>query len=250
MVTCTIQGGLANCLFQIAMVLGYSLKHGIDYCIPLVNINPHYKGQKPYIFPGVKYCNEIAKLPMYKEKGFTYEEIPYMDNVCFESNFKAGGFQSWKYFGEYREEILKAFAIPYEKNEGTISIHIRRGDYVRLKTFHPPVTTEYIFSAIDYFKERGYKKFLVFSDDIDWCYGNISAIDGCEINFSEGRTELEDLALASSCEHNIGSNSTYSLWLHYLNQNPDKIGVFPQKWFGPSINHDTKDLLLPNSILL
>ena len=62
--------------------------------------------------------------------------------------------------------------------------------------------------------------------------------------------EIADLTNASCCESNVGSNSSYGWWIHWLNQNPDKMGVFPKKWFGDSLPHNTKDLIPENSILL
>ena len=67
------------------------------------------------------------------------------------------------------------------------------------------------------------EKFLVFSDDIDWCKKQPIFKD-CE--FSEG-TELEDLNLMASCKHNIIANSSFSWWAGYLNPNADKRVIAP-----------------------
>lgn len=252
-ISCILRGGLSNNLFIMAATMAHSLKTGIDYCIPLKVENPHYPEQKPYIFPGVKYCDkEIVFDNQYNEPHFHYAEIPKHESLLLN-----GYFQSEKFFANYREEILKAFDIPYERKEGWISCHIRRGDYLLYPNCHKTVDRGYIQSAINKIKEltgsRGWKV-LVVSDDIDWCIDNMTSMftSSSDVEFSEGRTELEDLALASSCEHSIGSASSFSWWIWWLNRNENKIAVFPKKenWFGVSLPHNVDDLYDDKWILI
>jgi len=92
-------------------------------------------------------------------------------------------------------------------------------------------------------------KFLVFSDDIQWCKENIKSNPWHDIEFSEGRNELQDLSLMASCGHHIIANSTFSWWGAYLGHNPTKIVISPShkrgNWFGleSGIKQDCIDLL-------
>lgn len=249
MVRISLEGGLGNQLFMQAFIFAYAKKYHVQYCVGTNVINPHVYDKQvynlsAYRFPGINYCSDPHDLQVVKENGFRYQEFAPMDNVCF-----SGFFQSAKYFDEYRNELLEAFDLPYKKNKGVVAIHVRRGDYLDYPDHHPVVTKEYLEKAIYFFQQRGYYKFKCFSDGLDWCEENL--LDkGVEIEFSKGQTEMQDLIDISCCEHQIGSNSSFSWWGHYLNQNKNKWGVFPKTWFGKLLNHDITDLILPNSIVM
>ena len=173
-----------------------------------------------------------------------------MDNVCFE-----GFFQSWRYINGYRDEILKAFGFKWEPKPNLCSIHVRRDDYLKWADYHPPVTEEYLTEAIKFIidKAGGKVKFKFFSDDISWCRqfaDKLFFFSTTAVEYSEGKNEIEDMTEASGCQFNIGSNSVYSWWIHYLNQSKNKVGIFPRTWFGNKLQHDTKDLLTPGSIVM
>lgn len=241
MVTTVLQGGLCNNLFQISCCLSYAKKWGMDYFIPTTVINPHHKGSPTYLFPNINYSDRELNLPIYIEPGFTYTEIPYMKNVCL-----SGYFQSYRYIEPYRDEIIKAFGFDNLVTIPNIcSLHYRAGDFKNLPTIHPIVSKEYLIAAINQMISKGYKRFLVFSDDIPEIKKIIEGFNwynDCIFEYSEGKSDLEDLKLMASCESNVISNSTFGWWSAYVNPNPNKIVIYPQKWFGDALPHDTKDL--------
>lgn len=250
MISIRLEGGLCNQMTMIAFLLAYSLKHDIEYVVPKYVNNPHIPSKPAYIFPGIKYSDNIPPLPPYQEKHFHYQDIPKMDNVCF-----LGFWQSLRYFDDYRDEIIKAFGFTWELKKGYCSIHVRRDDYLKWPDHHPPVTEKYLRNAIEYIfsMTKSKVKFIFYSDDLDWCknFGEKMFVNYPDIaEYSEGKTELQDLQEASCCENNIGSNSIFSLWISYLNQNPDKICTFPRKWFGPLLPHNVDDLYPPYATIV
>lgn len=250
----SLQGGLGNVLFQVSALIGYSLKYDRPYCIPTKSINPHKSEPELPIFPGVNYCTGKVdgEILVHNELSFEYNEIPKYD---FENTLLLGYYQSFKYLEGYRKEILKAFGfddiitIP-----DTCSIHIRLGDYKQYPKHHPIISKTYLFNAINEMWLRSRcKHFIVFSDDIEEAKDGINELQPPHdylFEYSEGKSGLEDLIRMASCENNITANSTLSLWGAYINPNPQKIIISPKKWFGDSVNHNTSDLYIPNSIIL
>lgn len=146
-----------------------------------------------------------------------------------------GYYQSYKHLIGIEEDIINEFTFkPHILNKctdiiknytNTVSIHIRRGDYVN----HPNywvVTPEYIQAALEQFSDNEYT-FLIFSDDIQWC----KEIFPEGVIFMEVNNQFEDLCLMSLCNHNIIANSSFSWWSAFLNKNKNKRVIAPQMWY-------------------
>lgn len=236
-VTTKLWAGMCNQMFMIAATIGYAKKHGMQYFLPPTTIAPNIW---PTYFPQFPTQRCPPHYFTYKEPEHSYSDIPFHQHIQLE-----GYFQSEKYFDHCRKDVIDAFQIPWKQLDGFVTIHVRRGDYLNYPDKHPVVSYEYIASAVKHFIKLGYNSFVVCSDDIKWCRIQFKPLElfGAVFSFSSGHGPIEDLALLSCGEHFIGSNSSFSWWAYYLNQNPDKIGIFPEKWFGPGNSHlCTKDL--------
>jgi len=246
MISIILRGGLGNNLYMMTATMCHALKHGFEYAVPLEVDNPHYAGQKPYIFPGIKYCEKLPALPLYREPFYHYHWIPAVDDIILD-----GYFQSFKYSEGYRKEVLDALGFNWHLEKGWCAIHVRRGDYLKLPDYHPFVGEKYLTDAVRIMNEqKGITNFRVFSNDLPWCRTFFSTLAGYNFDYVDGNTELQDMEQGSWCEHQILSNGTFATWMHYLNQNPDKICIAPQRWFGRFLSHDTKDIYPETSIII
>lgn len=253
MVSTKLYGRTGNQMFQIACTIGYAKKHGLEYHIPPITIN-----QKiwPAAFMHLYNRNYKPNKPVVKivEEGHSYQKLPFKEEWRNLNIELSGYWQSEKYFQHCREDVLNAFKIPWEPLRNAVSVHIRLGDYSQMADKHPIVTDEYLDAAIKYVRgETAIHNFIIFSDDIERAKRMIDyrLHYGCSFEYSKGGKPLDDLSLMSSCAHNICANSSFSWWGNWLNQNPNKISIYPKVWFGPGNSSlETKDIYPQNAIIV
>lgn len=232
-------GQLGNQLFQVATALALAARNDDKAVFPMWPYAIYFKQplwQKP----------DIVVRRTYQEKYFHYSEIQYKKNLCLE-----GFFQSELYFKDQEDfirwsfqptdEILQQIKDKYGNllKHKVCSIHVRRGDYLDHPDFHITQPMGYYFQAMELISPK-VSKFLVFSDDIEWCKENFT-----NCHFVEGNTNIFDLIFMSLCDHHIIANSSFSWWGSWLNPN-DKIVVAPQNWFGEKVKKKTHDLYCKN----
>lgn len=275
-------GRLGNNMFQIAAAIGYARKYGYEWAAdesnghgePYSSIHKAFPNLPKHKFGGgIRYhehpnafCEQHKQ--HFDDCHFNYHDIPDLGpNVTL-----TGFYQSWKYFEHCKEEVKEVFKLPHvEGYEDCVSVHVRRGDYVQHSGSFPPVTKDYILNSMQLFLDKNpYQRFIVFSDDIQWCKEHIKlhcwVADNEEteqakfiqdmmtkmVTYSEGRNELQDLSLMASCGHHIIANSSFSYWGAYLGYNPNRTVICPsaETWFGPTagVKQPVKDLILPEWI--
>ena len=121
------------------------------------------------------------------------------------------------------------------KNTNAVSVHIRRGDYLskeNINNFGIFCTENYYKAAIEQLNKKLVDAhFFVFSDDISWVKANMEIPNATFVNCHHGNESWKDMFLMSCCHHNIIANSTFSFWAAMLNPRPDKMVIYPQRWF-------------------
>lgn len=270
MITITIgtNGRFGNQMFQYASLMGIADKqnclYGIDYC----------KGNK---IPWNDFTDDetINKNTLVLTKSFNlsalnctekYKTVYEHDHFHFNPNFfnvgddvhLHGYFQSEKYFKHiesairseftFRPEIIAAAKsyLQDKQSHETVSIHVRRGDYVIL-SHHGTCDLGYYTAALNHFNDKSYN-FIIVSDDIEWAKSTFVGSDNFFV--SESRNQFIDMCLMTLCNHNIIANSTFSWWGSWLNANPNKKVIAPSRWFGPNVTLNTKDLYVPGWIVI
>lgn len=244
LVTPQFIGRLGNNLFQIAAAIGYAKKYRCRWGIQKGYIEPGFQVYQVDQFLPHLPSNEGMHFRRYAEPNFFYHEIPHHP----QGVRLVGFWQSLKYFEHCQDEVKKWIRLPYyEGYKDWCAIHARRGDFVDLDTHFPPVTIEYFKIAVPMMVERGYKKFFVCSDGIEWCEDVLPpAFPELEFKFSKGLNEWQDMGMIASCGSCIIANSTFSWWGAYLNPHEDKTIICPHHldWYGPDngVTHEAKKL--------
>ena len=114
-----------------------------------------------------------------------------------------------------------------------VSIHIRRGDYIRNLTSmdaHGICSKDYYVKSIKLLREKLGEDlhFYIFTDDPTWVRNEMNwAIDSTIVS---DKKPIEDFYLMSLCNHNIIANSTFSWWAAWLNENENKSIIVPKQW--------------------
>jgi len=248
LISCNLMGGLGNQLFQAAHALAQGIKHNREVVFVPKSWTPMQGRQTSNyinnVFRNLKFVESIDGFEKVVEGPWEYSEVnPKTNNTVFE-----GYFQSSKNFLGYDEQIRNIFSptedfinkmydkYPQLKQDNTVSIHVRFGDYKNNPHIHPSVSKTYINESL---KQIGqYSHMFLFGDDKKWLKENFN---GKNITLID-EEDYVDMWLMSLCNHNIISNSTFSWWGSFLNKNPHKKIIAPSIWFGPNGPNNYKDI--------
>ncbi len=275
MIITRISGGLGNQMFQYAIAKSLAKKNNdifkVDlsfypkqtlrkYELNLFNIEEiiatekeciELRGNEGSLFKVLKKLKLSIKRPTSytKEKQYTIfdKEVYKLQGEIYLDGF----WQNEKYFTSIREELIQDFSLKHEisveaqkhlkdiKNTNSVSLHIRRGDYVsdaHTNNVHGVCDIEYYKNAINYINEHVTDPmFYIFSDDIFWCKKNFYFLKE-KVFIDDTKSAIDDLELMKQCKHNIIANSSFSWWGAWLNKNEKKIIIAPKIWF--SFNPD------------
>jgi hypothetical protein len=247
-ITVKIMGGLGNQMFQYAFGFALAKRKKANLSF---DTSWFYKMDSRF-FELDQLC--ISKNNIRQKLFLTLAKIPKIGRLLApllgyisrkttpSSNYFEGFFQDEKHFADCRDEIRKEFQFreKLQAFEGNaVAVHIRRGDYVHPKSPFLVCTPFYYEKAISYIQSKVENPvFYVFSEDIEWCKKNVKIREPHFYIGSSGKPSSYDMQLMSLCKHNIISNSSYSWWAAWLNQNPEKIIVAPDRWFADGTQTD------------
>lgn len=196
------------------------------------------------------------KVEVLTEPNLEYHKMEISNDKKY--HLMTGFRQSPLYFDRYRGELLRQFTPSYkqgdsvlnwlsiiENEEYPVSLHIRRGDYVKAGLC---IGLDFYYNAVKkILNQHPNAVFFVFSNDIEWVKKNLN-IDSIRVRYVEHTSAIrsfDDIWLMSKCKSNIIANSSFSWWAAYLNQNPDKIVYAPIQ-----ILNNNRDIMCPGWTIL
>ena len=244
-----VQGGFGNQLFQVANGLALAKEYETpvrfiqkkhqhsDVFSSLISI----EFNKEYHFDGNKLIEDKQKdhstcrFRIFNEKLFYYQKV-ILENSHTIIN---GYFQSYKYFENCDDFILHEFSRKLnlegnEKQQNSIAIHIRLGDYINTRAnrkIYLIPSYEFLDQAIlrlEFLKKKKNLELHIFSDD-EYNFNRLykSYFQGKEFKFYSDPSD-ESFRKFIRHENMIISNSTFSWWAAWLG---GKHVITPEKWF-------------------
>lgn len=227
-------GRLGNQLFQCATLFSVGFTRGYEIGIP--------KDQTISSVFSLESFKQIEKRNfsfLYKEKDFVFDASVFL--VPDETDL-FGYFQSGNYFNHCDDALRKEFKFQKNfeekatiylqncKNTPLCSLHVRRGDYKNLSSYHTNLGSDYYNQACSaVLNSYANCKFLVFSDDIAWCK---QIFTDEKFTIVETGDDALDLCIMSKCDIHIIANSSFSWWGAWLSKS--RAVIAPKQWFGPS----------------
>jgi len=276
-------GGLGNQMFQYAFYINlqqhfktvkadlkdfetYSLHNGFElediFPVKLematsFHLNLYQPYSRKWIWRKLKRLNGSKNAYLEETPFFSYQPNLFKEN---KKRYFWGYWQHIDYIKSVEDQLRKDFRFPpiiennniqlveNIKNQITVSIHIRRGDYLNEPSFLGICDLVYYQKAIKFMQENLQDPlFVFFSNDIEWCRVNFSGLNTKFVDWNTGKDSFRDMQLMSLCHHNIIANSSFSWWASWLNENPNKIIVCPEKWINDT-DLKTEGLILPTFV--
>ena len=164
-------------------------------------------------------------------------EFSQVKNNCYLH----GNYVTERFFKKYRSDLLQLFTPKYGLSEGckryiqqvkscnSVAVHIRRGDYVKMGNC---LDYTYYQKAFEYIGK--YVKntlFFVFSDDLEYAQQMFNRNEQKNIEYIKyvsDNTTIDDFFIMKSCKHIIMANSSFSWWAAWLNENCEKMILYPE----------------------
>lgn len=264
-------GGLGNQLFQYAFLFALSRQggkarleassyehddkrvcelHHFRVSLPIEGGPPPWAFRKSRIPACLRSLFAAPKYPHFREEkrhGFD----PGLAAPPRRHTYFKGYFQTEQYFLHCREQLCREFRLktPLTPENAriledirsccSISLHIRRTDYLSNPYLSPPPLEYYLRSMAEMegrLRAAGAPqeslRYFIFSDDIEWARQNLRpALPHVHVDINDGGTGYFDLELMRNCRHHIIANSTFSWWAAWLNEHAEKIVIAPRIWF-------------------
>jgi len=257
----TLDGGLGNLMFQYAFAL--IIEHEMNCEVRFVGSSPTAPKLLNVFaldreirsgFPSLTHliAGKLRKLltgipRVLEEASLAYE--PGLMMRIRDGQQVVGYFQSHHYWAGLESKIRQQFTFKRPlsaftealgvqiQSELSVSIHVRRGDYLALTLTHHVLGTDYYERAVAHMEEVTGRKasYYIFSNDLDWAADHLP-VPRERMHLVRNPTpglDFEDLFLMTRCRHHIIANSSFSWWGAFLAEQQDQTVAAPARWFTP-----------------
>jgi Glycosyl transferase family 11 len=279
LITVQLSGGMGNQMFQYAAALALArlrntevsfdlsiLKEHQGFALSCFNIVPRVSLDRdlpirvrPAIPPILRKLKSVGErsIPIMKQTVFLEAETYSFDPAflrCGSTCYLSGYFQHYSYFKHAEKDIRAAFTfngdisrrtsemLNHMAKFHTISVHVRRGDYVRnaeYQSFFGVCGIDYYIKSCELLARMSSNTFWLFiSDDPQWVLSKLVAellrreiiSEYAVVDWNNGHRVFEDLILMCGARDHIISNSTFAWWGAWLNGRLDKKVIAPKRW--------------------
>jgi len=262
-------GGLGNQMFQYACGKAVAYRLGAKFLLDLSwfkignrifilddfpNIHQSLKTNKrnsswrPSIFQKIMRRLRINTISYINDPNFSYWSG--INNIKSSAHL-SGYWQDENYFSDITHIIRQQYIFPdfscleaeniakkIKSSSCSVSIHIRRGDYVendKTNQFHGICTLEYYEKALQLISDKynGDLQLYFFSDDPDWIKNNFNTqgYPSVIVDIPQHKNApYHDMHLMSLCQHHIIANSSFSWWGAWLSGGNGMV-IAPRRWF-------------------
>jgi hypothetical protein len=279
-----IEGGLGNQLFQYAAARSLADRLGCGLLLDLRGITEN--GDRPYqldlygVRANIADGEKLAALPPWRSsrasrilqslsffipglvhaptfwpRSFGYDErIEKLKHPVY----MVGYWQTERYFAWNRKGLLKDLKLQsgvsadnvwMEKirKANSVSLHVRRGDYVNSPTaaeHHGTCDIDYYQRAITALLDQQPDiEAFIFSDEPQWAADNLRLpVRSHIVDANPPARGYLDLELMRICKHHILANSSFSWWGAWLCVNKGQLVYAPERWF-KSRDIDSRDII-------
>lgn len=261
-----LSGGFGNQLHQLAKGLCFSKEMFTELFVDTSYYNKHffnydtkrnygldclvYKSNvKNLIFTSAVLLYFIKKIHVFNyffehilKIQFLFDSISPVNKKCntFIFVYVSGNLESYeKYYSylsemlSFNDDILNKVQLYIKDKIGyeSVAVHIRRTDYLNWNSVHHVLCKDYFLNGIEYFKNHLTNPIFIFiSDDVEWVKDNFDFNNNTNFKIADSFDTFFDFSLLKLTKHVIISNSTFSWWGAFLNNNENKIIIAPSKW--------------------
>jgi len=279
MVITKITNGMGNQMFQYAAGRAHAARNRTHVRLDLMWFS--YNNARKYGLSCFSFSAKCANLiEIFRLRGMTAKDwrqsiandplskTHYIERgLSFDPNvltlrgdvYLQGYFQSEHYFLDQEKAIREDFRFRRPPPDScqlitskimstdSISMHIRRTDYLTVGLDQYVLPMNYYASALEYVCARLVKPHVfVFSDDPNWAFANLHLQVPMTIVSSYHMKDYEELQLMSMCKNHIIANSSFSWWGAWLASGNGKIVIAPERWVAKDSEVDSRDLVPAN----